>query len=142
MLDTESLLTQALDEVLGKHGKSCTWELKEKIIGLRGPEWSTLVVDELNLVGILGPYVLLSEQEANFAELSPSVTAMSGAIEELSRKNVPMGISTSSTIASVTAKRIKHEIGIFEKTDVIVTLDHPAVTCGKAAPIHRNSSSS
>jgi pseudouridine 5'-phosphatase len=136
LLDTESLSTQAMDEVLGKYGKVSTWELKEKIIGLRGPEWSQIVVEELDLVGELDPHVLLCEQETNLAMLSSSVVAMDGAvalIEELHKRKIPMGISTSSTAASVAAKRGNHE-NIFGKMDVIVTGDHPAVINGKPAP--------
>jgi len=54
-------------------------------------------------------------------------------VEELSRRNIVMGIATSSRAASVDKKRAAHP-RIFDAMEVVVCGDDPEVFSGKPAP--------
>lgn len=44
LLDTENLVSQSLQKSVGRFGKLFTWELKQKILGLRQECWAPIVI--------------------------------------------------------------------------------------------------
>lgn len=44
LLDTEELSSQSLQQSVGKFGKEFTWEVKQKILGLRKESWAPIVI--------------------------------------------------------------------------------------------------
>lgn len=138
LLDSESLSTQAMSMVLERFGKTFPQEMVERTLGLRGTEWSTLVVKELELVNKLDPEDLFRDWQVNLARMCSSVSMMPGA-EEITQKlytmGVPMAIATSSFHEGVQSKRISHEVQpMFSRMNKVICGDDPAVTAGKPAP--------
>jgi pseudouridine 5'-phosphatase len=138
LLDTETLSSNAIQMALTRVGcqKPFTWDLKKKLLGLRGPDWSRMVVDELELHGILEPTELVSEWERNLNGLCSEVVKVPGAEELTSRleaMGIPMAIATSSRSEAVSIKRRKHE-EMFNRMSLIVCGDDPDVIHGKPAP--------
>jgi len=123
------------------------WELKSRILGMRGSEWSPIVIQYfLTHYGVgdgtagnepLSPSKLWGQWETNLSTLCANVRAMKGApelVEELRKNQVPMAIATSSQQDAVEVKRGGHENTIFGKMKVVVTGDDPAVRRGKPHP--------
>ncbi|CAM9497416.1 unnamed protein product [Ectocarpus sp. 13 AM-2016] len=136
LLDTEELSSQSLQQSVGKFGKQFTWEVKQKILGLRKESWAPIVIAELGLEGQLSWEDLGAQWEHNLHELSPQVKKCDGAetvTKHLKDIGVPQGIATSSSKAAVSIKRQNHE-GLFERMECVVTGDDPEVIQGKPAP--------
>jgi phosphoglycolate phosphatase-like HAD superfamily hydrolase len=130
LLDTESLSSSAIDIELEKHGaEPVDWILKKRILGLPGPAWSKIVIEERNLSGVLDPIDLVNNWERNMTMLYPDVTEMPGALElvcKLREKGVKMAVVTSSTKESVALKCAYHN-NIFDKMDLFVCGDDEEV---------------
>ena len=63
LLNSELISSQAMQMVLDKYGVKESWEIKSRILGLRGEEWGKLVVDYFNLQGQLDPTYLTEQWE-------------------------------------------------------------------------------
>ncbi|CAN0107707.1 unnamed protein product [Pylaiella littoralis] len=136
LLDTEELSSQALQRSVGKFGKEFTWEVKQKILGLRKESWAPIVVTELGLEGQLSPEDLGAQWKHSLHELSPQVKKCDGAESatlRLKNLGIPQGIATSSSKDAVRIKRQNHE-ALFGRMDCVVTGDDPEVVEGKPAP--------
>lgn len=143
LLDTETLSDQAILKAYGKpHLMPCRlpWEIKRRILGLRGAEWAPIIVDfakkEWNL-GALTTQQVWDAWETNLNDMCADVQACPGAadlVASLAAQGIPMAIATSSREAAVNKKRTLHEETIFRHIDKIVAGDHPAVVNGKPAP--------
>ena len=128
------------------------WELKKKILGLRGKEWSPITLnffrqqepcEEHEQLPTVEKLIDLWEQNLNAMcteiEACAGAKALIGAIVSSSSSNcgstkLPMAIATSSRMSGVAKKRTRHERDFFEHIDVIVTGDDPSVKNGKPAP--------
>ena len=136
LLDTETLSTEAMQSVLDRYECKETWELKSRILGLRGEEWSKVVINHFDLHGQLDPVQLVKEWEGNLNRLCPRVQKMPGAaelVEHLASLGIPMAIATSSSRVALLSKRKNHE-EMFRCIRVIVTGDHTLVHRGKPHP--------
>ncbi|KAL7537579.1 hypothetical protein ACHAWF_005821 [Thalassiosira exigua] len=167
LLDTESLSCRAIIESfaamdlpippdvlasLGEGGWLLPWELKRRILGLRGSEWVPIVlgyarerwgVDISSGGGEEGGghreelvTAFWATWEARLNGLCSEVEACPGAPElvaALRAARVPMAIATSSRAAVVEKKRLKHE-EMFQSFQEIVCGDDPNVHNGKPAP--------
>eukprot|EP00752_Nemacystus_decipiens_P004292 g3921.t1 len=91
LLDTEELSSQSLQQSVGKFGKEFTWEVKQKILGLRKESWAPIVIAELGLEGQLSWQDLGAQWEHNLHELSPHVKKCGGA-ESATERLKAMGI--------------------------------------------------
>ncbi|KAL7539955.1 hypothetical protein ACHAXR_009756 [Thalassiosira sp. AJA248-18] len=177
LLDTESLSCQAVIESfaltsltippeilssLKAGGSLLPWDLKRKILGLRGSEWVPIVLsyaqehwgvdmalnwkdgwqttsidndkDSENRRTMVDTFWKAWEVRLN--ELCVDVVACPGAaelVEGLRAARVPMAIATSSRAASVKKKRCKHE-QMFQSIQEIVSGDDPSIKNGKPAP--------
>lgn len=105
LLDTETLSTKAIEMVLEEIGVSgFDWALKKKLLGLRGPDWSAIVIDEMQIEGKISPEAMVNQWESNLGQLCPSVEKMSGADTLTARfesSGLRMAIATSSSSAQV-----------------------------------------
>lgn len=175
LLDTEALSCRAIIESfalmnltlptdvlasLKAGGFLLPWELKRRILGLRGSEWVPIVLSyagenwsvEMPISWKNGWQTNDNDSasedkqatvnafwkawEVRLNELCTEVEACPGApelVEGLRKACVPMAIATSSRADSVKKKRSKHE-KIFESIQEIVTGDDPNVVNGKPAP--------
>eukprot|EP00980_Cylindrotheca_fusiformis_P000680 scaffold167_cov110-Cylindrotheca_fusiformis.AAC.8 len=154
LLDTESLSDKALLMALGSSLPSniseVPWEFKQKILGLRGAEWTPMArewaVEHWGVVNPPSPYVnviflgskaeLWKNWEDSLNSMCEQVEACKGANElvaALSKKDLPMAIATSSRHEGVKKKRKRHE-NIFQFMKTVVAGDDPAVKNGKPAP--------
>ena len=138
LLDTETLSSSAIQRVLDSVGceKEFTWELRRKLFGLRGPDWSAMVVDELEIRDRLEPALLVSEWERTLSLLCVDAVKIPGADSltlKLANLQVPMAIATSSRGEAVQVKREKHE-AMFQRMSLLVCGDDPEVKNGKPSP--------
>lgn len=138
LLDTETLASQAIEQVLSDIGctKPYTWELNKQLLGLRGPDWSALLIKTLDISHLITPDEMVSTWEINLNRLCKDVQLMPGALELVTRLHnlhVPMAIATSSREAAVNVKRQKHE-ALFQMMKYTICGDNPAVRHGKPAP--------
>lgn len=148
LLDTESLSDQAILAVFDRHLPShvnrslLPWECKRQLLGLRGSEWTPIMIDyahrQWNIARdhLPSPNELLVQWENHLNEYCKDVKLCQGAMDlvnSLFKQNVPMAIATSSRAAAIAGKRIRHE-DMFSKIQVIVTGDDPFVKSGKPAP--------
>eukprot|EP00584_Thalassiosira_punctigera_P006543 CAMPEP_0172538910 /NCGR_PEP_ID=MMETSP1067-20121228/10205_1 /TAXON_ID=265564 ORGANISM="Thalassiosira punctigera, Strain Tpunct2005C2" /NCGR_SAMPLE_ID=MMETSP1067 /ASSEMBLY_ACC=CAM_ASM_000444 /LENGTH=273 /DNA_ID=CAMNT_0013324501 /DNA_START=41 /DNA_END=862 /DNA_ORIENTATION=- len=163
LLDTEALSCRAIIEcfpsadvgigpippgvraALEEGGLLLPWDLKRRILGLRGSEWVPVVLsyarDVWGLEDVpenVGDEVVVDKfwkaWEARLSELCGEAEACPGArelVEALRGARVPMAIATSSRASSVRKKRSKHE-KMFRSFREIVTGDD--VENGKPAP--------
>lgn len=116
--------------------KPYTWELNKQLLGLRGPDWSALLINTLDISHLITPEDMVSRWEQTLNTLCSHVKLMPGAMElidKLDRLNVPMAIATSSREAAVNVKRLKHE-PLFQKMKYVICGDNPEVREGKPAP--------
>ena len=143
LLDTEPVASIAIQNVIdracneyGCERKLFSLELKRKILGMRGDQWSQYLVDSLALPPNLPPTLLVSQWEEELGQLMSSVEACKGAYEiisELSRRGIPMAIATSSRSGSVQKKKEVHPV-IFQHMKEVVCGDDDQVKSGKPAP--------
>jgi pseudouridine-5'-monophosphatase len=123
LLDTETLSTQALNEVIGKWGKVCDWTLKKRLLGLKGGliqrqqrllhlmsviiifraplglDWTKIVIDDLNLSDVITPAEMVAGWEEALGRLYPQAAVLAGASRlcaHLKRHSIPSAIVTSS----------------------------------------------
>jgi beta-phosphoglucomutase-like phosphatase (HAD superfamily) len=178
LLDTESLADKAILQALfGGNNNDCNdddfsclpesirskppytewrleWELKKKILGLRGKEWSPITLnffrqqehcEQHEQLPTADELIDLWEQNLNAMcteiEACAGAKALIGAVvsscsdsSSNGSTKIPMAIATSSRMSGVAKKRTRHERNLFEHIDVIVTGDDPAVGNGKPAP--------
>ena len=138
LLNTEPLSSLAIQQVLTrlKCPIPMSWEMQKRLLGLRGPDWTALLIDELNLHDLIDVTTFVSEWESNLSDLCCTVDLMPGA-EYLTSKfesmGVKMAIATSSRMSAVSVKRKKHE-NLFNRMAQVVAGDDPEVLHGKPAP--------
>lgn len=149
LLDTESLSDKAILAVFDRHylpshidRSILPWECKRQLLGLRGSEWTPIMIDyahrQWNIVRdhLPSPDELWVQWENHLNEYCKHVELCQGAMDlvnSLSKQKIPMAIATSSRAAAVARKRVRHE-DMFSKIQVIVTGDDPAIKHGKPAP--------
>jgi HAD superfamily hydrolase (TIGR01509 family) len=156
LVDTESLSDHAMllslknclsDErweqlCRGRRRPLLPWELKKRILGLRGSEWGPIVlqharehwsVDESRAPSARE---LWDAWEGNLNRLCASVEACPGAyelVDQLAGRGLPLAIATSSRASAVQEKVRKHP-RIVDRVAAVVPGDDPAVRRGKPAP--------
>ncbi|KAL7505555.1 hypothetical protein ACHAXN_003009 [Cyclotella atomus] len=175
LLDTESLscravidsfelsnlhMPQNIRKELSSQGDLLPWELKRRILGLRGSEWIPIVlgyaqenwgVDMANLDWREGwqsrcnnddesrkqivdtfwkSWELRLNQLCEEIEECPGATDLVNRLTEL---KIPCAIATSSRMVSVKKKRCRHE-DMFKCFRHIITGDNPNIKRGKPAP--------
>ena len=135
LLDTETLSSRALQQVLDPFDKQEDWDLKKKLLGRRAPEWCNIVIEEFGLEQVITADEIQRSWENHLKVLCPLVTKCKGAeaITALLDRdaNIPQAIATSSRTESVNIKRKTHE-PMFARMQHIVCGDQ--VSIGKPHP--------
>jgi beta-phosphoglucomutase-like phosphatase (HAD superfamily) len=111
LLDTETESTHAINRALAHYGAAITPDIKRAIIGMRSSEWSSHVIKALSLEGKMDPLDLVRQWEENLSARMTGVALMPGVSEAITffkKHGIPMAIATSSSPASVAAKRAAH----------------------------------
>lgn len=130
LLDTETLSQKAIQMVLS--GFDCApmdWELQRKLLGLRGSDWSKIVVAERGLEGKLDPEYLVQQWGINLHELVKESVKMEGVMDvitKLREMNVLISVATSSYRDAFDNKKTYHE-DMLGNMDVVVCGDDPEV---------------
>lgn len=139
LLDTETLSTEALEyaiQELSGQSITVTWDMKSKLLGLRGPEWSRILLADLNLLSLISPEDMVDRWQQRLNFLCKDVKLMPGAgylVETLKNMGVLLAIATSSNSASVSEKKKKHP-KLFESVNIVVCGDDDELFKGKPDP--------
>eukprot|EP00877_Chromochloris_zofingiensis_P009476 jgi/Chrzof1/4782/Cz14g26080.t1 len=134
LLNTETFYTIAQQEILARHGRQFTWELKAKIMGKKALDAAQLLIVETGLQGQLSAQDFLKEREEILDRLFPTAQLMPGAeklVRHLHACGVPMSVATSSHRRHFDIKTTAHK-HFFELFVHITTGDQ--VTHGKPHP--------
>lgn len=77
--DTETLYTMATQEIVGQYGKTYTWEIKSKLMGLMGREAAAAIVKALDIPML--PEEYMSSSQKILARLfSSSINMLPGVV--------------------------------------------------------------
>ncbi|KAF5275567.1 hypothetical protein FQA39_LY06679 [Lamprigera yunnana] len=135
LLDTESIYTEATNNVVRQFGKQFTWDIKCQIMGLTGEEAAKQIVKLLDLPITWEEYYRLAHEQ--YRLLMPHAKFMSGAkdlVKHLHKSQIPIAVATSSTEDSANLKTAKYK-DIFSLFNHIVTGgSDPEVKNGKPSP--------
>jgi len=110
LINSESFLTQAINEVLQRYGKCYDWSVKSKTTGLHMGLSGPIIIEELDLPLTLQEFTDSVLKEFERSLCNGSVEFMSGAerlVQHLSRNGVHLAICTASTQLTFKYK-IKH----------------------------------
>ncbi|DAZ93012.1 TPA: hypothetical protein N0F65_011305 [Lagenidium giganteum] len=136
LLDTEHISDLSNKAVVAAFGKDFPASLRKRILGRPSAEWTRMVIDELELDGLITPLEMAQQWEEGMHAMFGELAEMPGAlalVQRLKAHGVPMALATSSSSRAVAAKR-QHHPELFTHFDVIVTGDDAAVKRGKPAP--------
>jgi len=103
LIDTETLSTKAIQRCLDKYNvKFPGIELKRKILGKGGYDWTTMVINECGLVDTYEPSIFLNDWENNLSIIceEDGICKMNGAEEitsSLKTLNIPLVLLSSSS---------------------------------------------
>ncbi len=133
LLDTERLYTQATQAVVGRFGKTFTWEIKRQAMGRDARASAGLILERLGVP--LTAEEFLAERDPILETLVTRCGAMVGAeafVRLLRARGVPMAVATSSDRALYETKVRPHPW--FDLFGAIVCGDDPRVAAKKPAP--------
>lgn len=136
LIDTENISTQAIAAVITPLGGSIDWHLKKRLLGMRGPDWARIVIDDQQLGAHLTAEQLVDGWETALDGLYDQVALLPGAmslISELQQAGLRLGMCTSSSKSAVAKKR-RTKDDLFRAFDVIVSGDDAELVRGKPAP--------
>jgi pseudouridine-5'-monophosphatase len=133
LLDTERLYTEATQAVVGRFGKTYTWEIKRDAMG-RAPQASAqVVIDRLGVP--LTTAEFLAARDAILEDRLGACRAVAGAeafVRTLGQAAVPLGVATSSDLRLYRLKTQGHPwFGLF---GAVVCGDDPRVKARKPSP--------
>jgi len=99
LLDTETAYTVAQQEIVGRWGKTFTWELKAKMMGKKALEAAQILVDDLGLGAEISAADFVAERERLLDALFAKAALLPGVerlIRHLHAHGIPMAVATSS----------------------------------------------
>ncbi|XP_075724425.1 uncharacterized protein LOC142767088 [Rhipicephalus microplus] len=124
VLDADKVYTAAVEEVAGRYGKTYTWELKKRVMGMPDADAARIVIDTLGLPVSQDYY--LYELDRLYENSLPNSKVMPGAeqlIRHLHAHGVPIAANTSSMPLSFGLKMTHHE-------DVLSLFNHAFISGG------------
>ncbi|XP_075984613.1 pseudouridine-5'-phosphatase-like isoform X2 [Anticarsia gemmatalis] len=110
LLNTEELYTIGFEKLANRYGKSFTFALKTKIMGMQTIEFSKHIINDLELPLTVEEFVM--ETRKIFTELFPQSKIMPGAeklLRHLHEHNVGIGLATSSSNETYEMKTVNHK---------------------------------
>lgn len=134
LLETESIYTEVTQMIVGRYGKVFDWSVKSHMIGRDSLDAATYLVKALDLP--FTPEFYLEERNDLLDERFAFAKAKLGArelISQLSEKNFPIAVATSSNEHHFKIKTTQHQ-DWFTLFDAIVTSSHNDVKQAKPAP--------
>ena len=134
LLDTESIYTEVTQMIVGRYGKVFDWSVKSHMIGRDSYDAASYLVKALDLP--FEPEFYLEERNALLDERFPFAKPKAGApelIKQLSEKNIPIAVATSSNQHHFELKTRNHQ-DWFKYFDTVVTSNHVDVKHAKPAP--------
>jgi pseudouridine 5'-phosphatase len=134
LLDTEPIYTEVTGAIAAQHGRVFDWSVKADMIGRRAMDSAEYLVGALGLP--LRPEEYLAQRQPRLEALLAEAGAIPGAeafTRELHRRNVPIGVATSTDARLFGIKTLLHREW-FSIFDAIVCGDDPRVQHGKPAP--------
>jgi len=136
LLDTETLYTMATQEVVNQYGKTYTWEIKSKLMGLMGREAAAAIVEALGLP--MQPEEYMSASQKILARMfSSNIDMLPGAerlLRHLHSKGVPIALATSSSRENFELKTRQHAEVFSLFSHIVTGSSDPDVKRGKPAP--------
>lgn len=133
LLDTETLYTEATQQIVARFGKTFDWRIKADLIGRPAMESARHLVDALQLP--MRPEDYLAERDAILHTRFAECDAMPGAeklVRHLHAHQVPIAVATSSSRALFAVKSGGHSW--FRLFNAVVCADDAEVKRGKPAP--------
>ncbi|CAG8490598.1 3981_t:CDS:2, partial [Acaulospora morrowiae] len=121
-------------EILARYGKTYTWELKSRLMGLRDHDAAELLVKETKIDLTADEY--LKERNEKQALKFPHAKPMPGVmrlVKHLKVHNIPIVVATSSTRDNFNIKASNNQ-ELFGLFDSIVCGDDSEIKNGKPAP--------
>ena len=134
LLETETLYSEGIGELVGRYGKTYEWSLKAQVMGRPSDEVARFLVKALELP--MTPEEYMRERDAILARLFPTADAKPGAerlVRHLHAHNVPMAVATGSGRPLLAQKTTRHK-DWFALFDAIVSAEDDDVAQGKPAP--------
>ncbi|GES86293.1 pseudouridine-5'-phosphatase [Rhizophagus clarus] len=134
LLDTERIYYEVTAEILGRYGKTYTWELRSLSLGLRQYDSADLLVRKTGIP--MSVEELMKERNEKNIERFPTARPMPGVmrlIKHLKAHNIPMAVATSSSRDNFAIKSLNNQ-ELFNMFDSITCGDDPNVKNGKPAP--------
>lgn len=134
LLDTETLYTEATQQIASRYGKTFDWSIKAHMIGRPALDSARHLITSLDLP--LAPEAYISEREHILATMFPDAEPLPGAerlTRHLAAQGVPQALATSSSQHLLELKIQRHR-DWFALFDPVVTGEDPEVKQGKPAP--------
>jgi len=133
LLDTEGLYTEATQTIVGRFGKTYTWEIKREAMGRDAHTSARIVLQRLSVP--LTSDEFLAERRPILEALVARCRAMDGAeafVRTLVKSGVPVAVATSSDRGLYELKVRTHPW--FDLFGAVVCGDDPRVRAQKPAP--------
>ncbi|KAL1491356.1 hypothetical protein ABEB36_011964 [Hypothenemus hampei] len=126
ILDSEPLYTKAIQNIVGKYGKTFTWDVKNAMMGLNRIDGSQFIVERLQLPITWEEYDAVIQEEYKLVLADPPVfPGAQKLIKHLHKHNIPISVATSSSQDSFDLKAAKYK-------DLFSLFDH--IVCGGSDP--------
>jgi len=134
ILDTGSLLTKAINEILSEFGKELAMEQRVELMGKRRED---MIEDMIKILDLPLTPEELNKKYSNIVEpLYSQAKLLEGAgrlIRHFHALNIPIAVATSSSTSTL-AEKTKNHRELFDLFHHVVTGSHPDLKNGKPAP--------
>ncbi|XP_015835839.1 pseudouridine-5'-phosphatase isoform X3 [Tribolium castaneum] len=135
LLDTEPLYTKAAQNVVGKYGKTYTYDIKQRVLGFTGADAAKQVIKLLDLPLTWEEYYNLVKEQ--YPLVMSDASLMPGAerlVRHFHSKQVPIAVATSSGQDTYDLKVSKHKSLFSLFSHVVTGGTDPEVERGKPSP--------
>jgi pseudouridine-5'-monophosphatase len=137
LIDTERIYTEVTNDILGRYGKTMTWDIKAQLMGRTRVESATHLLSQFPGIDITVDQYLIESQEKldakwPTAQLLPGVQKL---VQHLVKHSVPIVVATASTRRNVGRKseNLKEFFDYFQG-NIVCSDDVAGKTTGKPEP--------
>lgn len=138
LINSEDVYTETISEVLARYNVGpLTWDLKINLQGRPGVVSAQLTLEHYGISNLITAEEFFQEtiklQEKKFPNCSflPGVQRL---LQQLSSKNVPLAVATSSIYKGYELKTSHLQENGFDLFDVVITGDHVEIPKGRGKP--------
>lgn len=137
LIDTERVYTEVTNDILGRYGKTMTWDIKAQLMGKPQFESATHLLSFFPGIDITVDQFLIESQEKKDA-MWPSVQLLPGVqklVQHLVKHNVPIVVATASSRRNFDrkAENLKEFFDYFQG-NIVCADDVAGKTTGKPEP--------